>query len=247
MSDLLAGKGRLWVYCPQASQGALSLLTALKQQGLRVLRLRGLAPRRGFLKGDKVICWGNHHPGVPEGVTLLLNNPPLIGKLTELQLLAKEGVSVPPHRAGIVEGWLGRTSNHHEGDDLLYPIDPRTISFSTQKLDVVREFRVHVLGGKSIRVGERRPRQENHHPWIRSHQAGWGIYYDAAAHEGFRGKGRELAKKAVDVLQLPFAAVDLWLLADGTWVIGEVNRRPGIEGNTVAKYVEKVLELLVQE
>ena len=75
--------------------------------------------------------------------------------------------------------------------------------------------------------------------WIRSYDAGWRINYDG---RGVKDKHREVAKLAVAVLGLTFAAVDVAERADGAVFILEVNRAPGIENRSVEVYRDKVIE-----
>jgi hypothetical protein len=212
----------------------------VKELGAR--RLRKAAPLSGWKKGDTVLCWGSYFKA-PAGVVVV--NSSLVGsKIQELTLLAEKGIVVPPFNNTAVTGWLGRTANHQEGKDLLH--GTKNPAFWTKKLNVVREFRVHVINGMSVKVGHKKPRNDKPHPWIRSWDAGWGIYYDAGATVGFSKKGREMAKKAAEVLGLTACAVDLWLLEDGKWVVGEVNRRPALpeDSGVLKKYGEQLRILL---
>lgn len=224
---------RLFVHCPSASDSARQLT---KELGAR--RLRKTAPLSGWKKGDLVVCWGSYLKA-PAGVTVV-NSCPGVSKIEELTSLAEAGIVVPPFNSTQVSGWLGRSANHQEGKDLLHGCSKP--AFWTKKLNVVREFRVHVINGMSVKVGHKKPRKDNPHSWIRSYDAGWGIYYDSGATTGFSKKGREMAKKAVEVLGLKMAAVDLWLLEDGRWVVGEVNRRPALpeDSGVLKKYAEQI-------
>lgn len=231
---------RLLLYCPSASDGARVLVDGLREAGVSVRRLRQQVPLGGWKKGDRVLCWGAYHPRKGS-----LNSVPPITKLAELVVLAENNVLVPPFSATPVKGWLARSINHQEGKDLLN--GTKNPGFWTKKLAISKEFRVHVINGLSVRVGQKRPRLDTFHPWIRSYDGGWGIYYDGEAKDGFGKKGRELAKRAVELLGLQLAAVDLWLLEDGRWVVGEVNRRPALEGGVLREYVRHIQGLLSGE
>lgn len=133
--------------------------------------------------------------------------------------------------------WLPRRNNHIGGSDLLRP--PAAPDYWVKKEDIVEEYRLHMFGGKSIRAGkkvrrEQRPDGQPSHDWIRSFDAGWIIAY-----EEFKStkQMRELAARAVAALGLDFGAVDLAKKRDGTLIVLEVNRAPGIEGGTVGAYV----------
>jgi hypothetical protein len=134
--------------------------------------------------------------------------------------------------------WLPRRNNHIGGTDLLHP---GQADYWSKKERVVNEFRLHIFKGKSIRAGQKKHREEfpNPHPWIRSYEGGWFIDY-----AGFNSTKpmRDLAVKATENLGLDFGAVDMGQREDGTLIVFEVNRAPGIEGNTVEAYAEKILE-----
>jgi glutathione synthase/RimK-type ligase-like ATP-grasp enzyme len=75
------------------------------------------------------------------------------------------------------------------------------------------------------------------HEWIRSFDSGWRIQYD----EYKSNKAtRALAAQACDALGLQFGAVDIGRRADGSYLVLEVNRAPGIEGGTVERYATAI-------
>jgi hypothetical protein len=138
--------------------------------------------------------------------------------------------------------WVGRMFSHVGGDDLLAP--PATPDYYSRKLTFTQEYRVHSFDGRSIRAGRKVLRDGysttpgaagtlRASSWIRSLDGGWRINYD-----GFESTRvmRELAASAVNALGLNFGAVDLGQLADGTFVVLEVNRAPGLEGGSVESY-----------
>jgi len=133
--------------------------------------------------------------------------------------------------------WVGRRFNHVGGNDLLRPAaDPE---YFVKKENIVEEYRVHSFLGKSIRAGVKKHREGFAHPnpWIRSYDGGWRIVYD-----GFKSKEsmRGLAAKAVEALGLDFGAVDIGKKADGTLIVLEVNRAPGLEGGTTEAYAKAI-------
>lgn len=134
------------------------------------------------------------------------------------------------------EVWLARALNHIGGADLLAP--PHTPGYFSKKEPLTHEYRIHVFRGKVIRSGEKAPRRDTPvHPWIRSYDGGWYLSYD-----GFSSTKdmRILARKAVAALGLDFGAVDLGLKEDGSLIVLEVNRAPGLEGGTVSAYVSAI-------
>ena len=141
----------------------------------------------------------------------------------------------------VAETWLPRRNNHVGGSDLLRA--PAAPDYFSKKEDIVEEYRLHIFNGKSIRAGVKRQRPLTpggapSHPWIRSFDAGWIIAY-----EGFRSSApmRELATKAVKALGLDFGAVDLGKKADGSYIVLEVNRAPGVEGGTSEAYAGAII------
>lgn len=141
----------------------------------------------------------------------------------------------PPAR--LTGEWLPRMNNHVGGNDLMTP--PARPDFWVKKLDLVREFRVHSFLGRSIRAGVKQERAgATVHPWIRSYDGGWGIVYDGVTS---RQQHRDLAHRACQALELQFGAVDIGELRDGSLVVLEVNRAPGLEGGTVTRYSSSIL------
>lgn len=135
--------------------------------------------------------------------------------------------------------WLPRDANHVGGGDLLNP--PTAPAFWVKKLNVVEEYRIHSFLGISIRAGIKDHRIDDEwvrsgktpHEWVRSWDGGWRIRYaDFTPKQAVR----DIAHAAVKALGLDFGAVDVGKLADGTLVVFEVNRAPGVEGGTVDKY-----------
>lgn len=148
-------------------------------------------------------------------------------------------VPVPARNTG---EWVGRMNNHIGGNDLLTP--PATPDYYSRKLAFTHEYRVHSFDGRSIRAGRKQLRDGYQvpgtngngtpaSPWIRSFDGGWRIVYD-----GFESTRpmRELAAAACAALGLVFGAVDIGQLADGGLVVLEVNRAPGLEGNSLTSY-----------
>lgn len=151
----------------------------------------------------------------------------------------------PP--AQVLGVWLPRSNSHVGGDDLLDP--PEQPDYYSKKEDFVKEFRVHSFLNKSIRAGVKAPREgftepaqprsglRTAHAWIRSWDGGWRILYDGISS---KKKHRLLAHRAVQALGLQFGAVDIGQKADGSLVVLEVNRAPGLDGGTIDRYAEAI-------
>jgi hypothetical protein len=161
--------------------------------------------------------------------------------------LQQAAPTVPP---AIKVTWLGRRMKHIGGNDLLNPTT--TPEFYSKKEDLVQEFRVHSFLGKSIRAGVKDVRDgyaltgitNFAHPWIRSWDGGWRIKYDGVTS---KMKHRDLAHKAVKALGLDFGAVDIGERADGSLIVLEVNRAPGLEGGTIDAYATAIQDWAKKE
>lgn len=228
----------IFVYTALKSTGARDLAEALKG-----IRLRNFDGMDFWVKGRKIepkagdlmICWGHSLPEL-EGVKVLNGKSP--GNKFRSALMLQGGgvptIKVTPTRGE--DTIIPRLHNHVGGDDLLK--SPPKADFWVKKETLLREFRIHSFCGKSIRAGIKVPRAGmTPHPWVRSFDAGWRIDY-----ENFKSTApmRGLAHKAVKVLGLDFGAVDIGEKADGSLMILEVNRAPGIEGGSVEAYVRGI-------
>lgn len=158
------------------------------------------------------------------------------GRLTRDQLraavdAAQRFLATPPP---LPIEWLGRRFHHVGGNDLLVPT--RNPDYYAQKETITNEYRIHMFLGKSIRAGQKVARgpEFRQHPWIRSLDGGWKIDYN-----GFTSTRamRDLCTRACQALSLDFAAIDLAQKADGTLMVLEANRAPGLEGGTIEAYV----------
>jgi glutathione synthase/RimK-type ligase-like ATP-grasp enzyme len=132
------------------------------------------------------------------------------------------------------------------GNDLLRFEEAQRMGYSinidywVKREHLTEEYRVHVFDGASIRAGVKIPRAGvSPHEWIRSWDGGWMISY-----EGVSNAHRNLAKKAVESLGLIFGAVDIGRKADGSLIVLEVNRAPGLEGNTINAYANAIVRYL---
>jgi hypothetical protein len=163
----------------------------------------------------------------------------LVRKITAAQ--QAQLVAAPAAPPPIMNGtWLARRNNHVGGNDLLSGIT--TGDYYSKRENFVNEYRVHSFMGRSIRAGKKIPRVPHGetpfngtpHEWIRSFEAGWLISY--ADDVGIKQRHRDAAHAAVRALGLDFGAVDIGELQDGTLVVLEVNRAPGVEGGTIEAY-----------
>lgn len=146
--------------------------------------------------------------------------------------------------------WIPRKNDHVGGDDLLAA--PQNPDYWAVRENIVKEFRVHSFQGKSIRAGVKALRDGFVSPetaermaglpqtasnWIRSWDGGWRIKYDGVSS---KQKHRDLAHAAVTALGLDFGAVDIGERADGSLIVLEVNRAPGLAEGTIDRYVTAI-------
>jgi hypothetical protein len=231
----------LYLFCPRKSTGAEELIKLLRANRLK--KFDGLHfwdnGLRFVLKdGDTIINWGGSIPEL-DGIRVL--NP--YGKMTkyeELYKLAKFGLRVPPMYQ-TSPGVFGIPRGNYGKNDLLNPPDNPT--WYTIKEDYTRELRIHVFNQRSIRAGERIPREGFQvHPWIRTYEGGWRLNY-----EGVKStkKLRDISYAAVEALGLTFGAVDLAELFNGTVKVIGVNRAPNISGATLQAYVRAINKWLL--
>ena len=218
-----------YVYRSDKSAGADNLVRELKATRLRQSNLGS----QEFHRGDVIVCWGARLGKVLAGVRVL-NNAELLDKREQIEVLRK--ANVPTVQPLDPEEWIHRRLEHVDGDDLLKPHDES--GFWVRKEALAAEYRVHIFDGVSIRAGVKVPFRENAHPWIRTFHAGWRINCD-----NFRSTEtmRAVAKDAVQALHLEFGAVDVGERQDGSYLVLEVNRSPGIENeNTMKTYARTI-------
>ena len=224
----------LYVYRRKPSGGAKELAQALTDLGVRARKVRAFNRLR-LRRATGVVNWGDD---APPDLPHQLNSAPVVNKLHELGVLTNAGVPTVTWSRTRVDGYLPRRSDHVGGADLLAP---GRADYWVQREEISREYRLHIFktGGEhvSIRAGRKQPYREDAHPWIRSHDAGWRLNYDG---RGVTDKHRAVAKAATAALGLDFGAVDVAERPDGTVFVLEVNRAPGLEGNTIQTYAHYI-------
>lgn len=164
----------------------------------------------------------------------------MTGVLNAIRVPAPTAPPIKP-----VGDWLPRKNNHVGGNDLRNANLPNP-DFYSKKETFVNEYRVHSFLGRSIRAGRkvhRTPIDETPfngvaHEWIRAFDTGWKISY--ADEAGIKQRHRDIAHASVKALGLSFGAVDIGELADGTLVVLEVNRAPGVEAGTTGAYAKAI-------
>lgn len=118
----------------------------------------------------------------------------------------------------------------------------------TEGLEIDREVRVHVFQDRVIdfaqkkRMGSERQETEGieePNELIRSHNNGWIFARDGV---GISDEVKEAARQAVRIIGLAFGAVDIVINPQGIPKVLEVNSAPGLEGTTLSKYAEAIVE-----
>ena len=227
------------VFCTRKSTSARQLVNGIRGLGGPGRRLKRTHSRRVRV-GDVVVNWGEQYAPITGKV---LNQALVHNKYRELERMWHGGVLVVPFTRFRPNelGWVGRMFNHRGGSDLLNP--PLRPDFWVKRLDIVKEFRVHVWGGLSRRVGIKIPREDFLHPhhWVRSFDAGWRLDYGKICQDHIRQRHRDPAKAAVEALGYDFGAVDVGESADGKVFVFEVNAAPGLHRETLRLYAENAL------
>ena len=242
---------RVAVYRKLPSDGACALVDALKSVGVDAYRAR----RWPTTEGEVVVCWGTSMAAVTYPGQRVFNGYRVGNKLEELRLLSR---GVPGHglefcdanRAGPPEedAWLGRRFYHQSAYDLREtPDGAAEPDFYVRKLNISCEYRVHVFGGKAIRVGKKMPDPDarSRHEWIRSLETGWIINYGKSWREADAARMPELrrvARAAVKAVNYDFAAVDLGVEnGTGRIVVFETNQAPALRNfNTALAYAKAI-------
>ena len=231
------------IYCPKDWPSVQLLVNEIQQLGQECRHVHTVPVANGINPLLPTVSWGY-------GWSEALNGDRhQHTKLDELIKLRSSGLLVPDHVQSLAHipappwpppadwQWLGRTNKHSGGKDLVRWLRRARISdFYVKKLDLVKEFRVHIFDGKSIRMGLKVPRVNvTPHPWIRSFRQGWNIDYGTACQEARIRGLRKAAKRAVKALGYAFGAVDIGITADNKIYVLEVNTAPGLQNKATAQ------------
>ena len=178
-----------------------------------------------------IVNWGRSdliefHRGSYAGE--ILNEKIILDKLKQHSLFEKAGISVPKVIA--LEGQILRTKEHRGGRDIKF-LDKHYVM---EWIEKEREYRVHVFGGKVIRVARKVPHGEAK------------IWNNENAHFKYELKTlpiglKTLAVRAVEALGYDFGAVDIIMDKNKKLYVLEVNSAPGLDNpRTLEAYVNAI-------
>ena len=213
-------------------------------------------------RSNKVINWGcstsptwnwteNHDLNAPSSVQRAAN------KLSSFWAFKNENLITPrftiiPEEA---QKWLNtgskivvrHTLTQHSGlgielvESGELPIAPLYVEYKKKRT----EYRVHVFKGEVIDTQQKKKRSAANRPdtfnvFIRNHSNGWVYCRDNIESDIFRDA---LAILAVEAVGLDFGAVDIiYNEHERQNYVLEVNTAPGLEGETLNKYIEAILK-----
>jgi len=241
------------------SKGAKAL-----KEGLR--GARKVYPNRNYrpFRSHLIINWGmgtypawNSHPVKP----VWLNKPEAVenasDKVKAFEIFKLAGISTPEFTTDRVEArdWAERGSQI-VCRTLSRGSEGRGIVMASAAADVVqaplyvkyvkktKEFRIHVCNGAVIDMQEKRVRSgsEGNDFEVRSHANGWVFCHDNVE---VSEAAKQYSIAAVFALGLDFGAVDLIYNEHyGMYYVLEVNTAPGLEGQTLNKYLSAFRRLV---
>lgn len=205
---------------------------------------------------DALIRWGSRRTdnAYHGNVTRTVNRPDALGKASDklgtLRVLRAAGVRVPDFSENpedLSYPFLGRRTQHARGTDVVLclqrgDIERRPRDYYVQYIPTKREFRVHVVDGRVIRVqGKFLDRPEEAVAWIRNYKHG---YRFRAPRRNLNSSRLSAATNAVAALGLDFGAVDLLIGDDNLEYVLEVNTAPACSPITAKAYVDAFTRML---
>ena len=253
----MLNKIRIYPY-KMRSNSVLALQRSLQTLGKDCLRIRHngtYRPKQDHL----VINWGATQPAIP----LTQTNTDYLNKSGAVQLASNKLCTVQAlHHLPIISwtisketalGWLHQgykvycrtTLTGHSGSGIVVANTADELvqaPLYTKGIDVDKEYRIHVFDGKVIDVTQKKRRNGvESSDLIRNHSNGWVFArIDVEASD----EVKELAVNAVTGLGLDFGACDIVIDAEGNPYLLEVNTAPGLEGTTLKKYTEAIIDYM---
>jgi hypothetical protein len=203
----------------------------------RALRIEGGTEGPGQ-RPNKFIRWGNRAQVRFNAAGSVLNRRESMdnaaNKGRALELLTQNGINVPP-AVTTFNGELvvGRTENHVRGSGLFLISSQRDFELAQRNLGCThfmlyipteREYRVHVVRGEVIGVGEKRMADDATSLHIRNVDTGWTFRYIDNAPQNIK----DIGLGAVQALGLDIGAVDVIKSTGNNLYVLEVNTAPSL-------------------
>lgn len=151
--------------------------------------------------------------------------------------------------------FLARQRIHRAGRDITICNSPRDIPRSAEFLvplyeNIIREYRVHVVFGKVVRIFRKYPTQDNAHPIIKTSHFGWRYSLSRLDNINCRTSMIEIALKCAENLGLQFCGVDMaWSSKKtglGRWIVWEINSAPSLNSSSLEIYTKLFQENLMR-
>lgn len=261
------------IYSPRLSASAAALAHAVPLYRVGPEGFKSPAGRRAYLRKVSVFNWGcTAKDGVvyptlnaQDAVRIAVSKLATLTKLKAASVPALEatGEAIVAREWGLAGTVLSRKDGLSGGRGIkrltpdLSAQDAETVlehgDFYVKYWKKTHEYRVHVFRGQVIDIQQKRRRLDwtgNYDPMIRNFDNGWVF-----CHDNLKGTAAEIeqigntAVQAVAALGLDFGATDVLARysADGTLrkhVVCEINTAPGLEGQTLDKYVQAIRSYL---
>lgn len=249
---------RIVIYPYKMSSGSSKRLAeALRGLGHKVVRVfadRNYVPHTD----DYVINWGSSKVPNWDAFAIKCNAPHLVGlasnKLRTFSTLLREEVEVPIYTGmkEVASMWLQNnikvfartTLTSHSGRGIVVmsnAVELVDAPLYTAEFKKTNEYRIHIFDSSVLDSQEKRKRggtgsRVDHDIWNHGNDFVFcreNLDVPYAVHDA--------ALRAVEALGLTFGAVDVgYDRATQKVVVFEVNTAPGIKGQTLTKYVEKI-------
>lgn len=225
--------------------------------GRRLAHLLGLKPITvPTLEDTVVIRWGSSTFAPSDrainsapAIALCAHSLHAIERLHEANVPTLTVYKEPPSDPNLYT-IFGRRIHHRAGLDIVICPSHTEAEASNSKyftkFEVIDlELRVHVFGGKVLRVFKKVQRAEAAHQIIRTSRFGWG--YQRVDKRNYL-YGQAIAIKAVEALGLVFAAVDLgWNRSTRKYTVFEANTGPGLNTVSLLFYGEMFNQHLLED
>lgn len=205
---------------------------------------------------DFLVRWGTSQRPERDKAGRVLNSAQSINragdKLRALRTLQEAGVRVPEFGVQPDPAWdryLGRKLRGFGGKDIIVlptgmgDTHSSGVDFYTKFIPNDREYRIHVCGGKVIRVVRKyleRPDQKKSE-YVKNHANGY-VFKTPAKH--LNQTRTDAAVKAVEALGLDFGAVDMVVDHQGLEYVLEVNTAPACSPKTMQAYAFELADMV---